>query len=519
MALFIGMIMAAAADGQTLPVKQAPQAPQTPQAAQAIEHGVEQSPLCDPDSTDVTFTFSNLPAGQQTISLHFQNKSNTACRLNGEVRSSFAVDGHGAEVTECWLCDQNNPRSHSPEGQPGNQILLAPGERATLDMRWTSTGESCQWADWAAFPVNWAKRSQYLFVPSEWPMRICSAVKSAGYRVEGNSSAIGDVTAARLRVSVMPETIYSDEHATLHAELVGPTPSMADPAGCASLYTVRQGRSTAPRLDALRTRDSLSRPSYTSEQMTEDQDRPWPSWKTDHVRRCDIADGETVADAYISAEDLANVTHIEWRTAAAPGDEPDFLTATTHFNVHDVDSLAPNWGDSVDGIQAGLSVDRTSFSMGDRIPLHLRWENVDASAPLGQGECKQPVPALEIQDSQHNVLQTISVYPECNGHGWGPSANPKGAAQRAFFELATPHPATPLPTIGEPLPLFSGDEAKLPGPGVYYIVSVWSPQVLDSPDAETDSGSEILRPSRLGKIYATARSLPVRVEVGPGNDR
>lgn len=34
------------------------------------------------------------------------------------------------------------------------------------------------------------------------------------------------------------------------------------------------------------------------------------------------------------------------------------------------------------GIRAGLSVDRASFSLGEWIPLHLRWEDVNATMPL-----------------------------------------------------------------------------------------------------------------------------------------
>jgi hypothetical protein len=138
--------------------------------------------------------------------------------------------------------------------------------------------------------------------------------------------------------------------------------------------------------------------------------------------------------------------------------QPAFLTTATHFTVLDVDTLAPNWGETVEGIHAGLSVDRASFSAGERVPLHIRWDNVNAGEPLGQGECGDPEPALEIQDFQHNVLRTIPKYSMCNGHGWGPFTVQKGKAQRTFRELTTMSTRT-----------------GLPGPGVYYLVSVWSP--------------------------------------------
>jgi hypothetical protein len=499
--LILSLVMSTAATGhaQTLPAIE---------AAQAMRSEAGQSPLCDPELIDGTFTFANLPAGEQTVSLHFQNKSNAACRLHGWAGPSFAVDGHSMIVASCWLCDQNGIASPAPERQPGNQILLAPGERATLDLHWASTGEFCQWADWVGFIVQWARQTEYLFIPSEWPMHICSAVKSAGYRAETDSPSIGEMRVGVLHVSVMQATVYSDERATLHAEISGQTTSVAQ-AGCASLYTVRQGPSMPTRLDPLATMGSSSRPSYTSEQITEDKERAWPSWRKDRLRSCAVDGGQTKADAEISAADLANVTHIEWRTASGAGEEPVFLTATTHFSVLDVDTLAPNWGDPIAGIQAGLSIDRSSFGLGERIPLHLRWKNVNAAMPLAQGECKEPEPALEIQDSQHNVRRTIPIEPLCNGHGWGPFAIEKGKAQRTFFELTT----SPTTTT-----LRADAEAELLGPGVYYLVSVWTPYVLDAPDVDTDKTPQIGSRGRFGKVYATARSLPVRVEVAPGNN-
>jgi hypothetical protein len=493
--LFLVVSTVATGHAQTLPAIEAPQ---------TMQHEAGQSPLCDPDSIDGTFTFADQPAGEQTVSLHFQNKGNAACRLHGEAGPSFAVDGHSMGVASCWLCDQNGTPPPAPERMSGNQIVLAQGERARLDLRWASTGESCQYADWVNFYVQWEKQTAYLFIPSEWPLHICSAVKSAGYRAEANSPSNGEARDGMLRVSVMPATVYSDEHAMLHVELTRSTNSVAQSAGCASLYMVSQAPSMVTRLDPLLTMGSVSRPSYTPEQTKEDKERAWPSWKKDHLRRCEIANGKAAADANIAASFLANVTHIEWRTAPAPGEDPVFLTAATHFSVLDVDTLAPNWGEPVEGIQAGLSVDRARFSLGERVPLHLRWENVNAAMPLAQGECKEPEPALEIQDSQHKVIQTIPVQPWCMGHGWGPFTIEKGKAQRTFVEL-TAHPTTPAP--------FSDIRGELPGPGVYFLVSVWSPRILDAADAETDKTPRIGSSGRFGKVYATARSLPVRVEV------
>ena len=70
LALSIGVSSFATVRAQTLPIAQAPQ---------SVEHQGGQPPLCDPELIDTTFTFASLPAGEQTVSSHFQNKSSTAC--------------------------------------------------------------------------------------------------------------------------------------------------------------------------------------------------------------------------------------------------------------------------------------------------------------------------------------------------------------------------------------------------------------------------------------------------------
>ena len=506
LALSIGVISLPTDRAQTLPIGQ---------ALPSEEHQGAQSPLCDPDLIDTTFTFVSLPAGAQTVSLHFQNKSSAACRLHGALSPSFAVDSHSIFVDSCWLCDQDHASSLAPGRDPGNEIQLAPGERARLDLQWESAGPSCQWADWVNFYVRWAATDRdyfYLFIPSEWPIHVCSWVMSTGYRAEADSPSNGE-SGARLRISVAPAPIYSDEWTTLHVELFGQIPSVAPEGGCATLYRVLQEPSIGTRLDPLRTMGSSSGPSYTPEQIEEDKERAWPPWKRDHLRTCAIPAGRATADADITAAELAAITHVEWRTASPPGENPVFVMADTHFSVLDVDTLAPNWGDPVGGIRAGLSIDRPSFSMGERVPLHLRWENVNAAMPLGRGECWEPQPSLEIQDSQHNVVQTIPHLPGCMGHGWGPFAIPKGEPHRTFIELAT-EPST-VPASHTYVRGYVA--ATLPGPGVYYLVSVWTPVVLEQSAPDTDKTPRIGSSGRFGNAYATARSLPVRIEVARGN--
>jgi hypothetical protein len=380
-------------------------------------------------------------------------------------------------------------------------------------VNWASIGESCQWADWASIFFNWTedndwrKYADFLFIPSGWPLRICSQVRSFGYRTEVDLASRRAQKDSALLVSMLQKTVYSDERATLHVVLARPDQLSEKSTGCASLYTVRYIAPLQTRLDPVHTVGSVRVDSYTPEQIREDKERAWPQWKKDSRRECDIAPGALSADAEIGASELATVTHIEWRTAPAPGKDPIFFDAVTHFTVLDVDTLPPNWGTTVKGIRAGLSVDRVIFTVGERVPLRTRWENLNAAKSLGQGECSGPAPDLEIQNSEHQVLKTLPTEAMCMGHGFGPSVLPKGTVRHDFRELTTASPPH--------LPFVIPFPPSLPGPGIYYLVSVWSPRVLDISDT---AGGTFASAAGLGEVYGTARSLPVRIEIVPSSN-
>ena len=447
-------------------------------------------PLCEPRAIDVTFSFADKPAGAQTITLHLRNQGTSTCRLAGALSPSFALDGHSMlQITSCWYCAKAGSPMRETPGP--DQIVLGPDERALVDLRWSSVGESCYWTDWTFLNFAWAPKSTLIFTPSNWPMHVCSTVQGLGYRREPASDP--KVSLEPLRIAVSPETIYSDEYATLHVEVVEPK-GEPNPAVCADLYTVRQDLSTIARLDPLSSSDRRIVPSYTPMQFIEDKERSWPSWRKAGERTCSVPGDTSTADAVIPARDLPYVTHVEWRTAPSHDKDPAFLVAATHFTVLDVDSLAPNWGETVQGIRAGLSVDRQAFRMGEKIPLHIRWENVNAPVELAQGECQEPWPSLEILDENLKVTKNVPLQPACMGHGWGPFIIKRGAPQRSFLDEYA---------------------SILPGPGVYYLVTAWTPKLLEKINPESKPASLFRREGTFGSPYATARSLPVRVVVQP----
>jgi len=187
--------------------------------------------------------------------------------------------------------------------------------------------------------------------------------------------------------------------------------------------------------------------------------------------------------------------------------QPVFVTADTQFHILDPDTLPVHWGPRADGIGAGLAIDRASFALGEPIPLHLQWENFAATEAVGVTECGYPQPNLEIQDESHRVLGTVMTDSfGCMGHGWGPFTVPRGKPQRDSIRLEYGVNGYTLPA----------GRVQISGPGVYYLVLVWSPPIFidnTGPPNTISTGRDTF-----GKTYATARSEPVRLEILPAKN-
>jgi hypothetical protein len=214
-----------------------------------------------------------------------------------------AVDAHGRPADP--FCSPEGKPMPIWNRRPENQVVLAPGATAAIDVNWASIGESCQWADWVDIhfdwtePSDWRKQTTFRVFPSEWPMHICSLARSFGYRTAEDFPSSGGDQGPALRVSLLEKTVYNDEHATLHIELAGPAQSSEKPAGCASLYTVSH-TAAITRLGPLQNVVGGSRvDSYTPEQIREDREREWPLWRKDLKRKCDVPGGATSAEVWI----------------------------------------------------------------------------------------------------------------------------------------------------------------------------------------------------------------------------
>jgi len=176
-----------------------------------------------------------------------------------------------------------------------------------------------------------------------------------------------------------------------------------------------------------------------------------------------------------------------------------------------VQEPAQNWGPIVKGVRAGLSIDKTTYRVGEDVPLHIVFENVSAADPI-YGEPYRARPAFD-------------VYFSSSG---------KVTVQDEDGPLIPTRPVTvaDLPTGGGPLrcpePYSQGTPVRfekslnrvrlLPRePGTYKITVTWSPYTEDISTCQdyltAAAGPAPKLPSPF--VFATSNPVFIRIEGDP----
>ena len=445
---------------------------QTPAPPNAI-------PLCKPADIDTTFDFAETPKEHQSITIHLRNAAAQSCELRGELSPSFAIDGLGARIDTCWLCTSGD---HSDtEAVKRNDSFMLPSQvSAHVTYSWSSVGDSCQRFAWATIGTEWDGRANFLFQNMHWKPNVCSVMQISGYELDSkNGEMLTHVRQTALNVTPPALPIYEDEFAKLTLGLASAS-TVAGPTGhCPELYAVYNDASGSTRFEAILpdgygalVRNASDQPNVFISGYSDDL----PADLKGYTRVCDAQGKRPTTTVSLPASlkapihvvptpNLKDIRHIVWRAENTSTHEPVFTAADVHFEVLDPDSLPQNWGPEIAGIGVGLSVDRTTFTYGEEIPLHLRWENFSASKKLGVTECGDPQPQVEVQDQAHRVIGVAS-FPDygCMGHGWGPFAIEQGKRHREYASL----------TSSKMGYMTSEGKALIAEPGIYYLSAVWS---------------------------------------------
>ena len=492
-----------------------------------VTPGQQSTPLqdvrfCRDADVDPTVVFADVPVDRQTLTTNVHNISGHACLLQGVATPNFSVleAGHLKQISikTCWFCkadpglDQDTVRGH-------DELVLPAGGSAHFSYTWASRGDSCVEASYIS---TYLYGNYIAFSIAGWAMHVCSVVDISSLEpglVPETSSLVTSVEGTTLQVSVTPSPTYSDEYVKLYMQLKFKNSTTLAQHGCPDLYIVTRDASSQAQppkqfisaqfvsvnSDDYRTvgNDTTGYTFYYDHGTSPSRLSYSGSPSAGQGRLCDRPGEVTSATVSLEASELVSIHHVVWRATSTKTGMPTMLYADASFPILDPNALAPNWGPHVQGIATGLSIDKTTFRFGETIPLHVHWADFEATQPIGSDECREPKPMLEVQDASHHVFQTYSLETGCNGHGWGPFRLEPGKPQHQFVEFV----------FGKGGYEIRGAKPSIQAPGIYYLTTIWTPPVWKRIEPLlTGLGAAN---AELGDVYATARSLPVRIEILP----
>jgi len=181
-------------------------------------------------------------------------------------------------------------------------------------------------------------------------------------------------------------------------------------------------------------------------------------------------------------------------------------TPEAHPSQVPVQRPAQNWGPTVKGVRAGLSIDKTTYLVGEDIALHIVFENVSAADPI-YGEPFRPRTAsdnffssakITVQDEDGPLVPTRGIQVEDLPMGGGP--------------LSCPAPYLPAEPVRTEKSLHW--VRLLPRePGTYKITVTWSPYTKDVPSCVPYLITTIGPPPKKPAPYVSVTSNPVFIKI------
>jgi hypothetical protein len=131
-------------------------------------------------------------------------------------------------------------------------------------------------------------------------------------------------------------------------------------------------------------------------------------------------------------------------------------------------TIQRKWGLSVRGVAADVTLDKTTYKLGEDVPLHLAVKNFDAQGEVyADDPVWDPCSALSLQvfTEAGQPLSPEEKFPasrRCMGHGRGLIEYEKGKVVPLEWSL--------------------GSKGELPNrPGTYTVVVIWNPVISPAP--------------------------------------
>jgi len=433
---------------------------------------------CTVADFDVNLQFVNGPGNYYAVVVNRRNISGHPCVFDGPVYGPTLVPdrvpGH-APYELCYYCEERLPNGQTPVMPP---LTVNPGQGARQTFRWRTTSSSeaapCLEPKWMSGPV--------LLVAPSLLKRVCSDIEVSRF------SLALDATQMESR---------EDDQVPIFKLTTGRGLYYEGEAFSLRLSRTHASTQTSVREDVCPTLFLRHRSPDGETRIDEVQPLAF--------KDCGRAVLGHEPGNWQSGFDLDSGANSKWSGFGEHSMEVSQLVGSAdnpklHFvssnvlriQLADPSAIPRKWGPRVKGIAADITLDKTTFRVGEDVPLHLAIKNFDAAVPLYSWDpvwdpCM--VVGLEVQDVGGHALSLAKRFPQwsvCMGHGFGP----RPVAQSKVI----------------PLERTLGKEGWLPNqPGTYTVVITWAPCFDPRNGASSASQPADLRPYAVVHAAATLR--------------
>jgi hypothetical protein len=455
-------------------------APSQAQDATPNPSGVSNCTVAD---LDTNIEFENEPDDFFGIVVHSRNITNHSCTFDGQTNGpNFIpdrVDGH-EPFTLCYDC--GNRVAH--QGPAPQSLVLDAGAVVSQTFRWktkqSSESAPCLQPKWMDNPI--------LLVAPSLLKKVCSNIEVGQLTSDPPGKPAVEVSNDRnsdvLTLTSTKSAYYAGQMFALRVSHPDDSQTLASNASCPTLYLRQRSPDGATRIDEMKPLAFKGCPQPVLGHKPGD----WSSG-------FDIDSGANSRWMGVGEHDMK----VFQLGGSLDEPHPRFIYSNLlRIQIADPAAISRKWGTRVKGIAADITLDKTTFRLGEDVPLHLAIEDFDSPLPLYSWDpVWDPCVTVSIQvlGPKGRPLAPVERYSDisvCLGHGFGPRPFPKGTIIPIERTLAT--------------------EGWLPNrAGTYKIVVSWAVCSGSKDQAYVEDLARKLKP------YAVARA-EATIQIVDGND-
>jgi DNA invertase Pin-like site-specific DNA recombinase len=371
---------------------------------------------------------------------------------------TVAYDFHNISDHDCSLGPPQYPPSfvpdrvegHSPIGykwpsSPQIPLLLRPGQTDHLSYRWRTAAAD---GDHPCVQLKWMGGSVLINAPTLLK-QVCSDIEGGLYE-SGRFRPEADQSGG-LVLSAPKSSFFLDE--LFFLTIVGSRSVKDEAAPCPKLFRLARSPDGFTRLDEMTGAGFVGCPPYWPGRQKGNWNTGFPIEAGAGSHWEGVGEHQFQLFEQIQTQDSTGLTFRH--------------TQILTLQIADPSKISRVWGPRVNGVAADVSLDKTTYQLGEDVPLHLAVENFNAAGPVRAWDpLWDPCSAISIrvQDAHGNPLpdnarQGMNL---CSGHGFGPNKEfPQGKLYPIERSLT--------------------NEGWLPKePGTYTIVVTWTPLIGSS---------------------------------------